>query len=600
MAEMIFPTALFATLFSLHIAVVGLAVCTAARLHKQADPDVTNSGALFAIAVALGYVFDLLLVSALAFLDALSLASVTAALLVSSAASLVLLFRQKTGSVFRIPRPERFALPLLLVVALARALGPPGHFDDTMYHLPLARLIAEHQGLIVAPYIRFPLFPQTMEAMYAMAHMTAGVSAAQFVAGVPLVLSAIGLLSVSRILFGSLAPGVIAALALPTFSFVSALFGVAYVDLALGFCCSYALFAVVIADRTSSRLWLVIAGIFTGAACGIKYMALPFALLLAIYLAARRRSPSDLYAFAGTALLVGGAWYLRSWIISGDPFHPILGNLVGHYLWDSGDLAAQAAEQRTLSDGRSGTLALILRPKFFAFVILIGVVAAVSRKRRPELTGVCLLVLASCCLWLVTTKVDRYLLPVIPAAVLMIGAAAVHVGEQVLARVGLNARAPARERLLEIGTTICVGMVALFSGWQAYGKLKHRDDLLRAIPGYAAFNRADQLRPVLGNRLFQIGFGNAKYFFGGQAIGDHFGPGRYRPILSCPARRPRCQVAGPEWMEQFLGGLGASMLIIDTRKFAVDEAAYASAFDIVYRGTDGSILMAPKSSDWKK
>ena len=91
----------------------------------------------------------------------------------------------------------------------------------------------------------------------------------------------------------------------------------------------------------------------------------------------------------------------------------------------------------------------------------------------------------------------------------------------------------------------------------------------------------------------------AVYFFGGDAIGDWFGPGRYRQMLDCPAPSSPaadCTVIDPVRMRRLLDRFGASLLVVDANEFDFDETAYARAFDIVYRGRDGAMLMTPKRS----
>jgi hypothetical protein len=53
-------------------------------------------------------------------------------------------------------------LPLML-----EPLRPPHDWDELMYHLPYARFWAEQGGLDVNEWLRFPVFPYSMELLYA-------------------------------------------------------------------------------------------------------------------------------------------------------------------------------------------------------------------------------------------------------------------------------------------------------------------------------------------------------------------------------------------------------------------------------------------------
>jgi hypothetical protein len=594
MVEEILRTSLFALLFFLHITAVGLAASSGAGLPEQPDAKVNASGTLFSIAVALGFVIDLTLASALAFLGLLNVPAVVIVVVLSSAMAFVLLVIRRRMSEFVLPKADSLFLLLLLVVTVASAFSVPGRFgDDLEYHLPAARIVAAHHGLTVAPFLRFPLFPQSMEVLFAVGMMTAGVAGAQFVASLPFAIICVGLLAVSRMLFGSIAPGLLAILGTISLPFVRGIFGCANVDLALGLCCFYALVALLVADRSGSRPWIILAGVFAGASCAIKYFGLPFAALLMLYVAARRRSFSDVLAFGLAASLIGGAWYVRNWAISGDPLHPVLGNLFGHYLWNADDLARQAVEQRWLSDGRSGTLALIMRPKALVAIFLLALLTSVTRRLRPELLGLTLIILAYCTLWLPTTKVLRYLLPVLPAVALMFGAAAWRGSLWVLERAGKGPLANAGDRTISAVSIALATVAAIFAVTHARDDLMHRNQLLSALPGYGAFTLASRLRPALGNRMVQLGFGKATYFFTGETIGNWFGPGRYAQMMRCP-RRSRCEVVEPNQMRRLLYRFKAQMVTVDSREYAFNEAAYMQDFNIVYRGRDGSVLMTPK------
>ncbi len=63
--------------------------------------------------------------------------------------------------------------------------------------------------------------------------------------------------------------------------------------------------------------------------------------------------------------------------------------------------------------------------------------------------------------------------------------------------------------------------------------LQHWHEILQETPGYSLMQHANQLIPQHGNRLLQVGFENAVFFYNGIVIGDWFGPGRYRQMMQC-------------------------------------------------------------------
>lgn len=72
--------------------------------------------------------------------------------------------------------------------------------------------------------------------------------------------------------------------------------------------------------------WLCASGVFAGVACSTKYVA-PANLLwvpLVILLLNDGRWRWWLPVWGGVAVLVGGAWYVKSWLATGDPLWPVL------------------------------------------------------------------------------------------------------------------------------------------------------------------------------------------------------------------------------------------------------------------------------------
>src|SRR3990170_6524449 len=49
---------------------------------------------------------------------------------------------------------------IILLPILLLPLYPPTAFDATMYHLPYPKIYLQSHQIILAPYVRFPLFPQ--------------------------------------------------------------------------------------------------------------------------------------------------------------------------------------------------------------------------------------------------------------------------------------------------------------------------------------------------------------------------------------------------------------------------------------------------------
>ncbi|HFR8549045.1 TPA: hypothetical protein ACHX5U_004205, partial [Shigella flexneri] len=130
-------------------------------------------------------------------------------------------------------------LVLIFVVTLLSSLRAPGDWDDTMYHLPLARSLVEHHAIVVEQYLRFPLFPQNADLLMALGLQLGDVRLAQFLANICFFVIACGLVGCSWEITKTYYPGIIATILLFTINPLKDHLGYAYIDLTLSlFCCS--------------------------------------------------------------------------------------------------------------------------------------------------------------------------------------------------------------------------------------------------------------------------------------------------------------------------------------------------------------------------
>jgi hypothetical protein len=199
---------------------------------------------------------------------------------------------------------------------------------------------------------------------------------------------------------------------------------------------------------------LVLAGVFAGAAAGMKYLGLiaVLALTVAAAIALRRRlTVARVLAFAVPGFLVALPWYVKNAILTGNPVYPHL----------FGGLNASAAAEldatmasfghgrsvadflvlpvRLLADGEAFDGGEFLSPLLVAFAPLGLLVPGRRGVRVAAAAGIAVYVVA----WFLTTQQARFLVPLLPALA-------------VLAAIGILALA-ARGRL---GRAVAVGVTA--------------------------------------------------------------------------------------------------------------------------------------------
>jgi hypothetical protein len=170
---------------------------------------------------------------------------------------------------------------------------------------------------------------------------------------------------------------------------------------------------------------LALAGLFTGATAGMKYVAAAAAAVVAataLVLLRRRLSVRVVAAFALPALAVALPWYVKNAILTGDPAYPVL---LG---WENEE-AQQAAEDsfanygyghsfvdlvllpvRLLADAEPFDRAEFITPLFLLF----APVALLERRLRRPVAIALGAVAAYVVVWFVGVQDSRYLLLAMP------------------------------------------------------------------------------------------------------------------------------------------------------------------------------------------
>lgn len=325
-----------------------------------------------------------------------------------------------------------FALPLLIL-----ALYPPVGFDALMYHLPFAKAFVATGGLPFLPDLRFPVFPQASEVLFAEAMLFGGDRAAQLVSLLGTFASAAILFGWGRrVLPGDGDPARRGALAAALFLGAPV---VAYLS-GSGYCEPLLVMFVVAAfdriDRFESRdrpavdpsRWLL-AGAFAGSAAAVKYFGL-FAVgaVVAVALFAPAATGGvrwrRLAWGLGGVLLFAAPWYVRNAAWTGNPVFPLFPRLFGASVWGGPAELAPWSE----GHGLSQLLQMIRLPWTLTFgrpefgrvppwspvliVALAATLLAIRGNRRVRL--LLLASLAYLAAFFFLPLDSRYLLPVLP------------------------------------------------------------------------------------------------------------------------------------------------------------------------------------------
>lgn len=482
----------------------------------------------------------------------------------------------------------------MLVMGMA-AWRFPGHWDDTAYHLPLARTIVEHHGLVANEWLRFPYFPAYAQLLFA-AGLLLDPSLAQWLATWPVVVTLLGLMGAGRWLLGHAVWGVLAWLIYVRMPLVESILGFAYLDALLALYGTAAGLAAVVwvqADGRKAHRWLLLAGLCAGIASGVKLQGLVVAAAVGFgvffFSGASRQAVRNLTWYGVACLAVSVFWYVRSYWVTGDPVHPAGGGVFGYYLWTPQDLSGQVAEQAVHGVPKRWANFLEGLLKVEAVFLCAALVTPVFAwgRRRPWLfmwLVVALLVL----FWFWVSQVSRYLMPVLPLGALL-------------------ALAPVRQLLVWGATKIppmrgggallavvAAGVMFAYVGstgqklWQQPTVQAQREGRSEV----SLLARAQALQAQYGHRVLNFGYENAFFFYGGQLIGDWFGPASFSLASDCSNG---CRLRSAQDVLEVMNRFGIRMVLIHAERFPFDKDEFSEHLDLI--ATQGSgYLYALKES----
>jgi hypothetical protein len=239
---------------------------------------------------------------------------------------------------------RRFLLGAVALVPLALlTLYPPTAFDATLYHLPFARGFVNSGGMPFLVDLRFPVFPQANEMLFALVLSFAPDVAVHGVSWLMTILAAALIWAWARDAFpgGAGAPaGWLAAAIYLGNPIVVYLAGIGYVDAGLTLFVTAALYAVRRWRGTGERRWLILAAVFAATAADTKYLGLFFIGVIGLIVLLGRvpeRSSRVRWAgvllFGGVAAAVLAPWYGRIYAWTGNPLFPYFPQFFGFGPW---------------------------------------------------------------------------------------------------------------------------------------------------------------------------------------------------------------------------------------------------------------------------
>jgi len=362
--------------------------------------------------------------------------------------------RRQPWRTLAIPRGIRLTIDRLVLLGLAlvvllalgftlfaNALVPPVSYDAVAYHLAIPKLYVAAGRLVYIPFIVYSNWPLGNEMLFVLSLLLGSEFLPQLLTWSFAILIAVGLVTFGR---RWLSPwsGPIAAAIFFSLPMLLRLAGTGLIEVPLAGYSFLAFYALWRWHETGTGRWLVISALLSGCAAGSKLNGAGVAIVLGamafLLESVARRPGRGLRAFTGygaVSFMVAFPWYLKSWLMTGNPLWPFLYPLFGGRDWDALGVEYLLGYIRTTNlaptvwNWLSGFWRLttdglqfgsfLLGPYLLGLVPLVVLEAVLERNRRLLLGTMALFSLGLYSIWFLLTHQTRFLMPAIPVLSLL-------------------------------------------------------------------------------------------------------------------------------------------------------------------------------------
>jgi hypothetical protein len=512
-------------------------------------------------------------------------------------------------------RPRwRWALLAMLALGPFLLLGlyPPTGFDATLYHLPFAKGFLASGSVPFLGDLRFPVFPQANEMLFALVMMFAPDIAAHGVEFLMTMVTAALVWAWARDAFSARAAGWLAAAAFLGNPIVAHLAGTAYIEAGLTLFVTAGLYAVRRWRESGERRWLVLSAVFAATAADVKYLGLFFVGVIGLTVLLGRFPIRDFRTrwtatllFGVVALAVLAPWYERIYYWTGDPVFPFFPQVFDVGPWKPLRFASflEGSRESAVAHAPYGFGARLIdlarlpwdvvferakyntQPPFSPLYLLTLPLAVLAAWRDPRQRRLLALPALYAFICLALPKDSRYLVPVLP--LLSVSAAG-----------ALLAVLPQRRTLI---AALCAG--CFLPGWlyTLYRFQRQGPPPLTPASREAYLARKQPVYPAVAylNRTLGSGYTvwavhaeNMQYYARGRFLGDWIGRARFDRVLA------DLRTAGD--LHARLRGLGADHLLIPRDKGGLkipEDATFRRWFLPVYSDPHAEVYRLRERED---
>ena len=436
---------------------------------------------------------------------------------------------------------------LFLVGFILLPLSPTDQSDELSYHLPYAQFYLDNQGLAVNESLRYPLHTQNLNLLYSMGLAFSGPLMTHLIHASLAVLTAFGIYGFCQHYSNSLT-GFMAVIVFLGFQKTVQAMTNAYVDLGVPCFLFASIFSLLKWQESDDRRFFILSAVSLGIVMGIKYIGMLFPIPLGLLVLYHSRSVSTFLKYTAITTLFGIPWYLRSFLISGDPVHPFGGNIFGFYIWNADDLQRNLANLNQLGIDKTFlnlvTLPwhLFTEPEKFRLKEGLEPIVWSIFYITPFLFKFCskqirfLLIISWIYLfyWFFSSQSSRYMLAIYPLVSISICYMFALLYQWII-RYFFRGRDPFSQLKVSNVSRFFLVLACVFIAIHSISELnryleeipitedRQVKHLIRKSKGYELLQAANSHPDLSRSTLVQICLEGSRYFYDGNLIGDWFG-----------------------------------------------------------------------------
>lgn len=319
----------------------------------------------------------------------------------------------------------------IIAVFIPQLIGlylPESGADALSYHLPYAKEYAQHGGLTINPYLRYPVHAHNFNLLFSLGFLFQGEILARYFHTLATLLLMCGIYALCTRFYNQWT----AFLATSFFilcPLIQQLMISAYIDIGLAlfiFTSGYLLLIYINSTDKHKSLFFYFSAVVAGIAMGTKYLGIPYIAMFLFGVLLYTRQYRLILGYLCICLLFASPWYIRNWFIAGNPLHPFAQDFFGYWLWTTEDMKFQLYDIMQHHGVDRTVWNFLTFPYIFDhynqykqgsisnFVLYGFWFSCIGMFHKKTVSALSIFVIITCFMWFYSSQLARYLIPTIP------------------------------------------------------------------------------------------------------------------------------------------------------------------------------------------